>query len=80
MRAAFDDSSVVEHHDGVCVADGGEPVRDDEDGASLHQVVHAFLDKGLGSGIDGAGCLIEDHDWRVSDRRAGDGDQLALPL
>ena len=35
MGAALDDAAVVQYHDGVGVAHGGQPVGDDEDGAAV---------------------------------------------
>ena len=80
MVAALDDVAVVENHDDIRVADGGQPVGDDEYGAPIHQLVHTSLYDGLGTGIDGGGSLIEDHNRRVGHRRTGDGEQLALAL
>ena len=71
---------MVEDHDRVRVADRRQTVRDDEDRSALHEVVHALLDKRLGTRIDRGRRLVEDHDRRVRDRRAGDRDQLPLPL
>ena len=80
MRAAFDDPAVIQHHDRVRVPDRRKPVRDDEHGAALHQIVHSLLHKRLGPRIDGRGRLIQDHHRRIRHRRAGDGDQLPLAL
>ena len=55
-------------------------MRDDEHGAALHQRVHTALDDGLGPCVDGRGCFVQNHNRRVGDRRAGDGQKLALPL
>ena len=80
MGAALDDASVIQYHDGVGVAHGGKAVRDDKDGASGHQRVHAALDNCLSAGVDRAGCLVHDHNRRVCYRGARDGKQLALAL
>ena len=80
MRALLEDLAVLDDDDAVRVAHGGEPVGDDEDGAPLHQRVHAALDMLLGARVDGARGLVEDHDRRIGDRSAGDGEQLALAL
>ena len=37
MITALDDLSVLQNHDGVGVAHGGEPVGDDKGGAVRHQ-------------------------------------------
>ena len=43
VGAALDDAAMVENHDAVGVRDRGQTVGDDEDGAALHQGVHAVL-------------------------------------
>ena len=78
--AALDDASVVEDHDRVAVADGGQAVRDDEDRPPFHQRVHAALHERFGARVDGAGRLVENHDRGIGDGRARDGEQLPLAL
>ena len=39
-----------------------------------------LLNMNLGAGVDAAGGLIEDQDARISQDRAGDRQQLPLPL
>ena len=80
MRAALDDAPVVEDHDRVAVAHGGQPVRNDEDRPPLHQRVHAALHERFGARVDGAGRLVENHDRGIGDGRARNGEQLPLPL
>jgi len=53
VRTTFDDVTVVEDDYHIGVAHGGEPVRDHERGAALHEGVHAVLDDLLGAGVDG---------------------------
>ena len=53
---------------------------DDEYGTAKHEPVHTLLYNGFGTGIDGGGGLIENHDRWVSHGRPGDGDQLSLSL
>ena len=55
-------------------------MRDDEDRAALHQLIHAALDDGLGAGVDGGGGLVQDHDRGIGDRGARDSEQLPLAL
>ena len=71
---------MVQHHDRVGIADGGKPVRNDEDRAALHQGVHALLNDALGAGVDGGRGFVQDHHGRVLYRGPGNGDQLALAL
>ena len=47
---------------------------------AVHQSVHAALNDRLGTGVDRAGRLVEDHDRRIGDRSTGDGEQLTLAL
>ena len=80
VRALLDDAAVVHHEDGVGVADGGQPVRDHEARAVLHQLRHGLLDQHLGTRVDRAGRLVEDEDLRIGQERAGDRQQLLLAL
>ena len=73
VGAALDNPAVIEHHDGVGVADGGKPVGDDKYLSALHEFIHAVLHQSFGAGIDGGGRFVEDHGGRVRHRRAGDG-------
>ena len=36
VAAALDDAALLQHHDAVCIADGGQAVRNDKDGAAVH--------------------------------------------
>ena len=80
MRAALDDAAVVEHHDRIRILNGRQAVRDDKDGTPLHERIHALLHEGFGAGVDGGSRLVEDHHGRIRHRRAGNGDELPLPL
>ena len=78
--APLDDLALLQDHDGLGVADGGEPVGDDEHGAARHQPVHALLDELFRAGVDGAGGLIQNQHRRVGAGRPGDVQQLPLAL
>ena len=78
VGAGFADGAVAKHDDDIGVADGGEPVRDDEAGAALHQFLERLLHEPFAFGVERAGRLVEDQDGRVLEQRAGDGDALAL--
>ena len=80
MVAPLDDLPLLQYQNGLCVADGGEPVGDDEHRAALHQGVHALLDELLRAGIDGGGGLVQDQHRGICHGGAGDGQQLALSL
>ena len=43
MRTTLDDVAVVEHHDHIGIAHGGQAVGDDEDRTALHQVINTSL-------------------------------------
>ena len=55
-------------------------MRDNKDRAPFHQLIHAALDESLGARIYRRCRLVEDHDGRVGDRRAGYRYQLTLTL
>src|SRR4029079_11085453 len=74
--APLDDAPAIEDEDLVGMADGGEPVGDDEAGAARHEAIEGALDEALGLGIDAGGGLIEDEDGRILQQGAGDGDAL----
>ena len=80
MAAPLHDPPVFQHHDGVGIADGGQPVGNDKHRPPLHQLIHALLDQGLGTGVDGGSGLIQDQHRRVGHRRPGNGQQLPLAL
>ena len=80
MAALFHDLAVLDDHDAVGVADGGQAVSDDEHRPTLHQRVHAVLDMLLSAGVDGGGGFVQNHHRGVLDSGPGDGQQLALAL
>jgi len=47
MRAIFQDASVIDHHQSIHGSNGGEPVRDGDDGFAPHHDGKAFLDGGF---------------------------------
>ncbi len=58
---------------------GGEPVRDDDDGAARHEPLHCLLHRLLRHRVQRAGRLIQDDDGAVLEQGARDGDALPLP-
>ena len=52
VAAGFDDASVIQYDDFVGVADCGKAVGNYKNCAAFHQVVHAGLNYGFGSGVD----------------------------
>ena len=53
---------------------------DDEACAAFHQVIHSFLYQDFCPGVNGTGRFIEDQDFRISQDRSGDGQELLLSL
>ena len=62
VRPGLGDAARLHHDDQVGVADGGEPVGDDEGRAALHQPRDGVLHQALGFGIERAGRLVEQQD------------------
>ena len=58
VATALNDTAMLENHDSIGVLDRGEAVGDDEHRPAGHQGIHASLDNGLGTGIDGRGGLV----------------------
>ncbi len=79
VRAHLGDLPVVDEDDAVGALDGGQPVGDDEAGASLHQSIHPLLDERFGQGVDRAGGFIHDEDLRLGQDCPGQADELLLP-
>ena len=80
MGASLYDAPVFEDHDGVAVADGGQPVGDDEYGAPFHEVIHALLYDLLCPCIYGGRGLIQDQHLLICDGLSGYGEELSIPL
>ena len=80
MRAAFNNAALVKHHDRIRVADSGQTVCYYKYSAPLHEVIHTLLDKRLCAGIDRGCSLVQNHNGRVCNGGAGNGNQLPLPL
>ena len=80
VSTLFDDAPMVEHNNLVGITNRREPVGNDESGTPLHDSVHTFLYKLLGTGINAAGGLVEnEHRW-ISNRSTSNGQQLSLTL
>ena len=69
--ALFLDLALLDDHDAVGVTHGGQTVGNDENGAALHEGIHTLGDQRLGTGIDGGGSLVQNHDGRSGDGGAG---------
>src|SRR5439155_3816022 len=62
VRALFDELAVLEDDDPIGVANGREPMRDDECGPAGEQRPQRLLDLPFGPDVDGRGRLVEDED------------------
>jgi hypothetical protein len=78
VGARFHQPALVEDVDVVDVADGGQAVRDDDDGGLALEGVDAALDEALGFGVEGAGGLVQDEQVGLAEELAGDEQALAL--
>ena len=79
VRALLDDAPMLEHHDQIGIADGRQPVGDDERSSVDQKAAKRNLDAALGADVDGRGRLVEDEDARVGEEGPGKGDELPLP-
>lgn len=79
MAPLLDDLAAFHRNDPVARAHGGEAVRDDDDGAALHDLLHIVLDDALTLVIEHARRLIENQDAWIGGERARDRDPLTLP-
>ena len=52
----------------------------DKRGAIVHKCVHTTLNDGLGTRVDTGSCFIQDHDGRIGNGCARNGDELSLTL
>ena len=80
MGTAFNNLSMVKHHDRIAVAYRGETVGNDEYGPAFHQAVHACLNQAFRMGIYRTGCFIHDKHRRIGNCCPGDGKKLSLSL
>src|SRR6185295_12240815 len=71
VTAALDDPALLHHQDLVGVADGREPVGDDEAGPVAAEFDHRVLDEQFGSGVHRTRRLVEDQQLRAGQKRAG---------
>jgi hypothetical protein len=66
VGTGFDDAAGDEDDDGVNVAQGGQPVGDDEGGALASQAAQGVLNELLTVGIDGGSGFVENEDRGVA--------------
>ena len=71
MRPPLDDLALLEHHDTIRVAHGGESVGDDKRRTVFHQALHPVVDVHFGPRIDRTRRLVEHEDRRFGDGGTG---------
>lgn len=76
VGAGLDEATLVENMDLVGVADGGEPVGDDE--ARHLEGLETLGDGGLGAIIEGGSRFIHEEDFGLAGDGGGDEEPLAL--
>ena len=78
VRSRFSHSAVIQHHDAIGRADGVEPVRDDERAAADQESLQGGLDLRLALRVEVRRGFVEDHQRRVHQEGARQGDPLRL--
>ena len=78
VGAALNDVALVHDNDFVGMTYRGQPVGDDNAGATLHELVKGVLYGLFALGVECAGSLVEDEDGRIFQYRTGDAEALAL--
>ena len=78
VRAATDHAAVLEHHDQVGVADGRDPLRDDQHRRVAGDRLERRAQPGVGGQVERGERVVEDVDLRLADQRPGDGQPLPL--
>ncbi len=77
-RTLLDDATRLEHRDLLGALGGGEPVGDEDAGATADQPVGGADHPGLGDGVHAGGRLVEDDHAHVAHQQAGERHQLLL--
>ena len=78
MRAGCRTRAMVEHGDHIGVHGIGEPVRHEDDGFALGQLMHCAHDEPLAFSVHAARGLVKNHDRCIMQQRARHGNALAL--
>ena len=76
MGSALDDASAAQDNDQVAIANGGQPVRDDQ--ASAPAPPQVVIDDPFGLRVERARGLVEYQKGWVADESAGDLESLTL--
>ena len=78
VGSPFDDATVVEDEDLIGVGDRRQAVGDHERGAPTERFGECLLHMSLVFGVEMTRRLIEDHDRRILQQHAGNGEPLLL--
>src|SRR5271165_2116091 len=79
VAAALDYTAAIDNTNFVGLRHRRQAVGDDDRGAALAQRAQRLLDRLLGLGIERRSRFVEEDEWGVLEKGAGDGDALALP-
>src|SRR5579872_6856274 len=78
MTTNIGDGAVLDHHDAIGTAHGGEPVRDHEHRAAAHQIMQRRLHQGFRLAVKRGSGFVKNKDWRIFQDSARDRNPLAL--
>lgn len=76
--AGFDNLTILQHHNLVCIGDGAHAVGDDDDGLVLYEFRNALLNLGFVFDVEACGGFVKEHDRGVLEDGASDGNALAF--
>ena len=79
MTADVADAPLVQEHDPVRVADGGQAMRDHHHQPVFRSPVQRRDELVLGLRVERRGGFVEDQDAAVAEQTPGDGQSLLLP-
>src|SRR5439155_14215726 len=74
----FNNPASVEHDDLIDLMNGGQPMSHNQSCSAAHQVLDRFHDGRFRRGIEGGRGLVEQKNWRILQKCAGDSDTLSL--
>src|SRR5262249_54901290 len=78
VRADFHDPALGHSDDAVAVPDGGEAMRDDDDGPAFRYLTHVGLNDAFAFIIERTGRLVENQDSWIGRQSTGNRDALSL--
>ncbi len=78
MRAGFYDAALVQHGDPIGIANGRDPMRDEDGGSPAHHLTQMVENLVFGVGVDAGERIIENKNARVANQSAGNCGALLL--